>query len=315
LKEIPIDGIAKRETEEFEKEVNVLSTLSKPTREIPTHLVRFLGCQRTEESLQLFMSLYEGNLNQVLCNLKGLKIPKFLEETRLARYVTQLLKGLNILHHRNIIHRDIKSPNIFYTALERWDGTPRIDSPRNGLLPESLVLGDFGEAKILHPYSKAKTCRGTPSWIAPEVLDAAMDDNLEYTLAADIWSMGMVVYEMMTLTQPYSDVAALRVMYCVQEGILPTLAEDFYRWYPRVSRVWHRMLKRDPDERPKVGELLKIFQDIAANPIPFDDPPSQRAEFEEEEDDEWESSDVEEESTASEQDSSSQPIFFDSYGK
>lgn len=307
LKEISLESAVKHDVEEFEKEVRVLSTLAQPIRGLPTHLVQFLGCQRSDLSggLQLFMTLYEGNLKQVLDSLRSLDTIRWLEETRLARYVSQVLKGLNILHHRNIIHRDIKSPNIFYSALERWDGTPRPDSPRNGLLPESLVLGDFGEAKILHHMSRAKTCRGTPSWIPPEVLEAATT-KLEYTLAADIWSLGMVVYEMMTLTQPYSDLSPLRVICCVQEGILPTLEAVFYRRYPRVTKIWHQMVSINPADRPKVGELLKLFLEIASSPIAPKDAEASEEESSLSSDLE---EDLEEESSTS-SDSSTEPIIF-----
>jgi len=313
LKEIELNRASKREMDEFEKEVQVLSKITKPARGMPTHLVQFLGCQRTPHALQLFMTLYEGNLFEVLGNLRSFKRPMWLEERRIARYASQLLRGLNILHHRNILHRDIKSPNIFYTALESWDGTPRPDSPRSGIFPETLVLGDFGEAKILcSEKSKAKTCRGTTSWIAPEVLEAGLVDNYTgYSLAADIWSLGMVVYEMMTLLRPYSDVSQIRAFACVQEGILPTLEEAVYKRYPTIIKVWHRMVKRDPTQRPKVGEVLLMFRDIAECP-PIPDYAPEKKELERDEDETEEESDKitddEEESTSHDETSSTESI-------
>ena len=296
LKEIALHGASKSEINEFEKEVNVISKITKPTKDITTHLVQFLGCQRTSNALQLFMTLYEGNLFEVLGKLHFLQIPVWLEETRVARYASQLLHGLNILHNQNIIHRDIKSPNIFYTALESSDGIPRHDLPTSGIFPESLVLGDFGEAKILHEHSKAKTCRGTTSWIAPEVLSAGLpENNSEYSLAADIWSLAMVIYEMMTLIRPYSDVSNIRAFYYVQEGILPTLDEQAYNRYPRIIKVWHRMVKYNPSERPKAAELLLLFRDISESPNPKNEYQKESSE----------NSDLDEETSSSNDDSSS----------
>ena len=298
LKEIILKNSVKREVDEFEKEVNVLSTLAKPLNGRTNNLVNFLGCQRTAKSLQLFMTLYEGNLSQVITRLRLFEQPLWLDEKRLARYVLQLLNGLNILHNRNIIHRDIKSPNIFYTALERWNGTPRFQSSRNGILPENLVLGDFGEAKILNLDSRAKTCRGTPSWIAPEVFEVA-SNKLEYTLAADIWSLGMVVYEMMSLKMPYDDISPLRIICCIQQGELPVLDNKSCDRYPRVSKLWHMMVKRNPKERANVGLLLSLFSQITNEPVvplPF---PTIKAKIEELE--EIESSDQEEESSNDEE--------------
>lgn len=86
-----------------------------------------------------------------------------------------MLFGIKALHSKNILHRDLKSANIFLTK------------------NYSLKIGDFGISKVLER-SSAITCIGTPLYLSPEVCN-----NQPYGLSSDMWALGCIIYEMCAL--------------------------------------------------------------------------------------------------------------------
>lgn len=242
LKEISTFNASKSDVKEFENEIEILGKLGSQT-----HLVQFLGCQRTKQSLQIFMIHYEGNLNELLSFALSRK--ENWPQHQIIDYATQISKGVALLHKNNIIHRDIKSHNIFYT----W-------TVHSSKLPNYLVLGDYGESKILAKDCFAKTCRGTPAWIAPEVFEANIN-KVSYTFAADVWSLGMVLYELMTRKIPYHEFTFLATFKNIQKHILPTFENFEKQHYSELMQIWNqKIMKWFPSKRCCASELVKILQ-------------------------------------------------------
>lgn len=104
-----------------------------------------------------------------------------MNEKRIWFYMTQILIGLKVLHENKIIHRDIKSANLFLSE----DG-------------KNIKLGDLNIAKIVKN-DLASTQIGTPYYLAPEIWN-----NEPYDFKCDIFSLGCVVYEMATLNYPFN---------------------------------------------------------------------------------------------------------------
>ncbi|KAL2866788.1 cytochrome P450 [Aspergillus lucknowensis] len=122
----------------------------------------------------------EGELFNMIINKQ-----KFTEnETR--HIFLQLFEGLKYLHDRGIVHRDIKPENILVA-----------DDKLN------VKLGDFGLAKIIGEDSFTTTLCGTPSYVAPEILQETR--RRKYTKAVDIWSLGVVLYICLCGFPPFSD--------------------------------------------------------------------------------------------------------------
>ncbi len=122
----------------------------------------------------LLQFIKDGDLQTFLKNWK--KKGDLLDEKVVVNWFIQLLFGVKALHSKNVLHRDLKSANIFLTS------------------NKTLKIGDFGISKVLDNTS-AKTFVGTPYYLSPEVCE-----NRPYSLSSDLWALGCIVYEMCTLT-------------------------------------------------------------------------------------------------------------------
>ncbi|CAM8914753.1 unnamed protein product [Rhodiola kirilowii] len=173
---------AQAHMKELEEEVKLLKNLSHP------NIVRYLGTVREEDSLNILLEFVPGGSISSLLGKFG-SFPEAVIQT----YTKQLLLGLEYLHRNGIMHRDIKGANIL------------VDNKG------CIKLADFGASKQvaeLATVTGAKSMKGTPYWMAPEVIL-----QTGHSFSADIWSVGCTVIEMATgkppWSQQYQEVAAL----------------------------------------------------------------------------------------------------------
>ncbi|KAK3002975.1 hypothetical protein RJ639_018730 [Escallonia herrerae] len=183
---IAVNSASKEKTQahicELEEEVKLLKNLSHP------NIVRYLGTAREEESLNILLEFVPGGS---ISSLLG-KFGSFPESV-IRMYAKQLLLGLEYLHKNGIMHRDIKGANIL------------VDNKG------CIKLADFGASKKvveLATMTGAKSMKGTPYWMAPEVIL-----QTGHSFSADLWSVGCTIIEMATgkppWSQQYQEVAAL----------------------------------------------------------------------------------------------------------
>ncbi|XP_020581173.1 mitogen-activated protein kinase kinase kinase NPK1-like [Phalaenopsis equestris] len=210
---------------ELEEEVKLLKNLSHP------NIVRYLGTVREEETLNILLEFVPGGS---ISSLLG-KFGSFPEAV-IKMYTKQLLQGLEYLHKNGIIHRDIKGANIL------------VDNKG------CIKLADFGASKQvakLATMTAAKSMKGTPYWMAPEVIL-----QIGHTFSADIWSVGCTVIEMATgkppWSQQYQEVAALFHIGTTKSH--PPIPEHL------SSEAKHFLLKclqKEPNLRPSASDLLQ----------------------------------------------------------
>jgi len=165
--------------------------------------------------------------------IKGKKLP----EEVIWKYFIQMCLGISYIHSKNILHRDLKTQNIFITK----DGNVRI--------------GDLGVAKMLSSQTQfASTFVGTPYYLSPE-----MCEEKPYNEKSDVWALGVIFYEIVTLKRPFeaNNPAAL----CMK--ILTTKQENISKEYSSdIREITDLLLEKNYLNRPTIFELLKNKSNI-----------------------------------------------------
>ena len=177
-----------------------------------------------------------GDLYQRLKRQKGV----LLAEDRILDWFTQMCLGLKHVHDRKVLHRDLKTQNVFMTA----DGRCK--------------LGDFGVSKVLSGTTQlAQTAVGTPYYLSPEICE-----NKAYDNKSDIWSLGCVLYELCTLQHPFEGASLKLLIVKILRGNYAPVSSRYSR---AIRDVIAQMLQRDPARRPSVNEILsrQPFKDMA----------------------------------------------------
>ncbi|KAL8770722.1 MAG: hypothetical protein Q9209_003589 [Squamulea sp. 1 TL-2023] len=168
-------GDSQSKTDGLQQEIGVLKAISHPN---------VLCLQETfdeEDGVYLVLELApEGELFNTIV------MKQRLSENETRNVFVQLFQGTKYLHERNIVHRDIKPENILLADKEL-----------------SVKLADFGLAKIIGEESFTTTLCGTPSYVAPEILENSR--HRKYTRAVDVWSLGVVLYICLCGFPPFSD--------------------------------------------------------------------------------------------------------------
>ena len=157
---------------------------------------------------------------------------KYFSEEKILQYFYQICRGLQYIHSKNIIHRDIKSQNIFLM--------------KNG----KIKIGDFGIAKALtNTKNNATTIIGTPYYFSPEIINGE-----PYDYKTDIWSLGVVLYEMCCLKLPFeaNNIAQLSIK--IMKGNFAPIPSKYSK---NMSDLIKRMLNIDKKLRPDISEVMQ----------------------------------------------------------
>ncbi|XP_073409946.1 serine/threonine-protein kinase PAK 5 isoform X3 [Dendrobates tinctorius] len=157
-----------------------------------------------------------------------------MNEEQIATVCFSVLKALSYLHNQGVIHRDIKSDSILLTS----DGR--------------IKLSDFGFcAQVSKEVPKRKSLVGTPYWMAPEVIS-----RLPYGTEVDIWSLGIMVIEMIDGEPPYFNEPPLQAMRRIRDN-LPPRVKDVHQVSSVLRGFLDLMLVREPSQRATAQDLLR----------------------------------------------------------
>ena len=159
---------------------------------------------------------------------------KHLEEVLILSWLQQMLKGLEHVHQKDIIHRDLKAMNIFLK--DTW---------------RTCKLGDFGISTAVETGKSASGCVGTPAYMAPELLW-----NQRYASAVDLWAIGVVLYELMALRLPFVGSNVLSLVYQIAFNDYDDAPLRLGGYSPALINLVGRFLDKDPTKRPEAAHLL-----------------------------------------------------------
>jgi serine/threonine protein kinase len=182
------------------------------------------------------------------CNLfELLRTKTTLDFGTKIKLAIDIAEGMTFLHSRNIIHRDLKSVNVLIQL---------------GTIDMVAKVCDFGLSRVIDNGTKMTGNVGTIAWIAPEVFQ-----NKKYSEMCDVYSFGVILYELLTHTTPFKELASFRIPSAVVKGKRPTLPTDALNvpkaYLSLMKHCWHQ----NPAKRPPFSEILKILGSLAPSNI------------------------------------------------
>ena len=215
-----------KKTKDKENEINILSNLSHP------NLIKCFFSFYNSENIYIIMDFCEfGDLFSLLQSVKKKKV--FVNEDIIWNIAIQVLVGLNYLHSKKIIHRDIKLLNLFMTK------------------DKKIKIGDMGMSIIFDEEESIHSRVGTPLYIAPELVKKE-----KYDYKIDIWSLGCSLYHLAKTVPPFTDENLIKLGNSIineQPSNLPICYSN--ELYDFILRL---MIK-NKDQRPSALEALELI--------------------------------------------------------
>nr|ODN98849.1 STE/STE11 protein kinase [Cryptococcus depauperatus CBS 7855] len=214
----------------LEREIELLKELQHD------NIVQYLGKSLSYSSvdtshLNIFLEYVPGGSVAALLNNYGA-----FEEALVRNFVRQIVTGLNYLHERGIIHRDIKGANIL---VDNKGGIKISDFGISKKMENNLMTGIRANRPSL---------QGSVFWMAPEVVK-----QTSYTSKADIWSVGCLVVEMLTGTHPWADLTQMQAIFRIGSSARPTMPSDISS---EAADFLQKTFEIDHTKRPTAGQLL-----------------------------------------------------------
>ncbi|XP_066101344.1 serine/threonine-protein kinase Nek4 isoform X1 [Saccopteryx bilineata] len=224
IKKLNLRNASSQERRAAEQEAQLLSQLKHPN--IVTYKESWEG---GDGLLYIVMGFCEGgDLYRKLKEQKGQLLP----ESQVVEWFVQIAMALQYLHEKHILHRDLKTQNVFLTRTN------------------IIKVGDLGIARVLENHcDMASTLIGTPYYMSPELFS-----NKPYNYKSDVWALGCCAYEMATLKHAFNAKDMNSLVYRIIEGKLPPMPKAYS---PELAELIRTMLSKKPEERPSVRSILR----------------------------------------------------------
>ncbi|CAL4982671.1 unnamed protein product [Urochloa decumbens] len=214
----------------FRQEVSLMKKLRHP------NIILFMGAVASPERLCIVTEfLPRGSLFRLLQ-----KNTAKLDPRRRVHMAIDIARGMNYLHHCSppIVHRDLKSSNLLVD--KNW----------------TVKVADFGLSRLkLETFLRTKTGKGTPQWMAPEVLRNEPSDE-----KSDVYSYGVILWELVTQKIPWDNLNTMQVIGAVgfMDQRLDIPSDTDPQWALLIENCWDS----DPRKRPSFLELLDRLRDL-----------------------------------------------------
>lgn len=226
IKQVDLTRMNKKERQQSLNEARVLSSLRHPN--IINYVDSFLA--KKSDHLCIVMEFADGG--DISSRIKKNYGVNFRESLVLDWFI-QLVLSLHYVHQRKVLHRDVKTQNVFLTS------------------DNVVKLGDFGIARTLsNTYDQAKTFVGTPYYLSPElILERPYDHR------SDVWALGVVLYELLTLKHPFNATDMKGLM----QRILKVQYDPVPMMYTAEMRdIVPQLLAKDPSQRIELKDILEL---------------------------------------------------------
>ena len=223
-----------KKTKDKENEINILSNLDHP------NLIKFFYSFSNDEGIYIIMEFCEyGDLFSLLQSVKKKKV--YVNEEIIWNVAIQTLLGLEYLHSKQIIHRDIKLLNLFMTK------------------DKKIKIGDMGMSKHVEEGEMIMSRVGTPLYIAPELVKKE-----KYDYKIDIWSFGCSLYHLAKTSPPFNDENLIKLGNSIineQPAHLPSCYSD------KLYEFILLLMTKNKNKRPSANEALKLVPEKIRNKL------------------------------------------------
>lgn len=223
-KEVDLNSLSERERRDVMNEISILSILEHK------NIIAYFNHFMDKNTLLIELEYCNGgNLYDKIVQQKG----ELFNEEVVVWYLYQIASAVAHIHKAGILHRDIKTLNIFLTKTDL------------------IKLGDYGLAKKLgSEFSMAETCVGTPYYMSPELCQGA-----KYNFKSDIWAMGCVIFEVLTLTRTFDATNPLNLCVKIVQGNW-TMDVNADVYSAALIKLVYECLNQDPAKRPTTEQIL-----------------------------------------------------------
>ncbi|WOK94082.1 serine/threonine-protein kinase HT1-like isoform X1 [Canna indica] len=212
--------------QQFGQEVMMLANLKHP------NIVRFIGACR-KPMVWCIVTEYAkgGSLRQFLMKRQNRSVPLKLA----VKQALDIAKGMEYVHGLGSIHRDLKSDNLLIFA------------------DKSIKIADFGVARIEVKTEGMTPETGTYRWMAPEMIQ-----HRPYNHKVDVYSFGIVLWELITGMLPFQNMTAVQAAFAVvNKGVRPIIPQDCL---PALGEIMTRCWDANPDVRPSFTEIVRMLE-------------------------------------------------------
>ncbi|KAM6961231.1 serine/threonine-protein kinase Nek9 [Aplochiton taeniatus] len=223
-KEVDLNCLSDKERRDVMNEISILSILQH------NNIIAYFNHFIDKNTLLIELEYCNGgNLCDKINQQKG----KLFSEEVVIWYLYQIASAVAHIHKAGVLHRDIKTLNIFLTKTNL------------------IKLGDYGLAKKLDSmFAMAETCVGTPYYMSPELCQ-----GVKYNFKSDIWAMGCVIFEVLTLTRTFDATNPLNLCVKIVQGNW-TMEVDSAVFSSALIKLVYECLNQDPELRPTAEQIL-----------------------------------------------------------
>jgi serine/threonine protein kinase len=212
--------------QQFQQEVKMLATLRHP------NIVRFIGACR-KPMVWCIVTEYAkgGSVRQFLMKRQSRSVPLKLA----VKQALDVARGMAYVHELGLIHRDLKSDNLLIFS------------------DKSIKIADFGVARIEVQTEGMTPETGTYRWMAPEMIQ-----HRPYTQKVDVYSFGIVLWELITGMLPFQNMTAVQAAFAVvNKGVRPIVPNDCL---PVLGEIMTRCWDANPDVRPPFTDVVRMLE-------------------------------------------------------